>query len=201
MKKLSALLLFVSIFFTVGFTSDVPTPYKIGDKATDFKLKSVDDKMYGMSDYKDAKGFIVVFTCNHCPFAKKYEDRINALAKKYKSKGYILLAINPNDPAMEPDDSFELMKIRAKEKVFTFPYLFDEGQKIYPQYGATKTPHVFLLDKNRIVKYIGAIDDNVDSPNDVKEKYLENAITALENGKTPSPETTKAIGCSIKAKK
>ncbi len=131
----------------------------------------------------------------------KYEDRINDLAKKYKPQGYILLAINPNDPALEPDDSFELMKVRAKEKGFAFPYLFDEGQKIYPQYGATKTPHVFLLDKNRVVKYIGAIDDNVDSVNDVKEKYLENAIAALENGKTPSPETTKAIGCSIKAKK
>ncbi|WP_269227613.1 thioredoxin family protein [Flavobacterium eburneipallidum] len=201
MKFLSALLLFVSVFSISGFTPDAPAPYKIGDKATDFKLKSVDGKMYGMSDYKDAKGFIVVFTCNHCPFAVKYEDRINDLAKKYKSKGYILLAINPNDPALEPTDSYELMKVRAKEKGFAFPYLFDEGQKIYPQYGATKTPHVFLLDKNRVVKYIGAIDDNVDSAKEVKEKYLENAIAALESGKTPSPETTKAIGCSIKAKK
>ena len=201
MKILYALLLFVSVFSISGFTSDAPTPYKIGDKATDFKLKSVDGKMYGMSDYKDAKGFIVVFTCNHCPFAVKYEDRINALAKKYKSQGYVLLAINPNDPEAEPADSYELMKVRAKEKGFAFPYLFDEGQKIYPQYGATKTPHVFLLDKNRIVKYIGAIDDNVDSASDVKEKYLENAIAALESGKTPSPEMTKAIGCSIKVKK
>nr|WP_315198815.1 thioredoxin family protein [uncultured Flavobacterium sp.] len=201
MKILSGLLLFVSVFFIAGFTPDTPTPYKIGDKATDFKLKSIDGKIYSMSDFKGAKGFIVVFTCNHCPFAVKYEDRINALAKKYKPEGYILLAINPNDPAVEPDDSFELMKVRAKEKGFAFPYLFDEGQKIYPQYGATKTPHAFLLDKNGIVKYIGAIDDNVDSAKDVKEKYLENAIVALESGKTPSPETTKAIGCSIKAKK
>jgi len=201
MKKLAALLLFTAVFFTTAFTSNVPTAYKIGDTATDFKLKSVDGKMYSMSDYKSAKGFIVVFTCNHCPFAKKYEDRINDLAKKYKSKGYILLAINPNDPVAEPADSFDMMKVRAKEKGFAFPYLFDEGQKIFPQYGATKTPHVFLLDKNRIVKYIGAIDDNVDSAADVKEKYLENAIAALESGKTPSPETTKAIGCSIKVKK
>ena len=200
MKILSGLLLFVSVFFVAGFTPDTPTPYKIGDTATDFKLKSVDGKMYSMSDFKDAKGFIIVFTCNHCPFVKKYEDRINALAKKYKPQGYILLAINPNDPTVQPEDSFELMKVRAKEKGFVFPYLFDDGQKIYPQYGATKTPHAFLLDKNHIVRYIGAIDDNVDSADDVKEKYLENAITALENGKTPSPETTKAIGCSIKAK-
>lgn len=200
MKKLAALLLFTAVFFTMAFNSNVSIPYKIGDTATDFKLKSVDGKMYSMSDYKSAKGFIVVFTCNHCPFAKKYEDRINDLAKKYKPKGYILLAINPNDPAIEPADSFELMQKRAKEKGFAFPYLFDDGQTIFPQYGATKTPHVFLLDKNRVVKYIGAIDDNVDSATDVKEKYLENAIAALESGKTPSPETTKAIGCSIKFK-
>lgn len=175
--------------------------YQPGDKATDFKLKSVDGKMYSMSDYKEAKGFIVVFTCNHCPFAVKYEDRVIELAKKYQSKGYVLLAINPNDPTVVPDDSFEKMKERAKEKGFTFPYLMDEGQKIFPQYGATKTPHVFLLDKNLIVKYIGAIDDNVDDASAVKEKYLENAIADLEKGKEPAVATTKAIGCSIKVKK
>ena len=175
--------------------------YQPGDKATDFKLKSVDDKMYSMSDYKDATGFIVVFTCNHCPFAVKYEDRVIELAKKYKSKGYILLAINPNDPAAAPDDSFDKMKVRAKEKGFTFPYLFDEGQKIFPQYGATKTPHVFLLDKNLIVKYIGAIDDNVEDASAVKEKFLENAIATLEKGQEPEVPLTKAIGCSIKVKK
>jgi peroxiredoxin len=91
--------------------------------------------------------------------------------------------------------------VRAKEKKFSFPYLFDEGQKIYPQYGATKTPHVFLLDKNRVVKYIGAIDDNVEDAKAVKEHYLENAIAALEKGQEPNPSTTKAIGCSIKVKK
>jgi peroxiredoxin len=199
--KILSTLFFLYTFCIGSINPSSPTAYKIGDIATDFKLKSVDGQMYSMSDYKDAKGFIVVFTCNQCPFAVKYEDRINDLAKKYKSKGYVLLAINPNDPEVQPQDSFELMKVRAKEKGFAFPYLFDEGQKIYPQYGATKTPHVFLLDKNRVVKYIGAIDDNADSATDAKEKYLENAIAALENGKSPSPETTKAIGCSIKVKK
>ena len=197
MKKFGILTLLTVIL--MSFTN--PTGYQPGDKATDFKLKSVDGKMYSMSDYKDAKGFIVVFTCNHCPFAVKYEDRVIELAKKYKSKGYVLLAINPNDPAAQPDDSFDKMKVRAKEKGFTFPYLFDEGQKIFPQYGATKTPHVFLLDKNLIVKYIGAIDDNVEDASAVKEHYLENAITALENGKEPAVPVTKAIGCSIKVKK
>ena len=197
MKRIGFFALLMGVL--MSFTN--PTGYKVGDKATDFKLKSVDNKMYSMADYKDAKGFIVVFTCNHCPFAVKYEDRIIDLAKKYKSKGYVLLAINPNDPAAQPEDSFELMQKRAKEKKLTFPYLFDEGQKIYPQYGATKTPHVFLLDKNLVVKYIGAIDDNVEDATQVKEKYLENAIAALEKGEEPTPNTTKAIGCTIKVKK
>ncbi len=199
MKFLPLLILFFSSMF-VGETI-VSNGYQPGDKATDFKLKSVDGKMYSMADYKDAKGFIVVFTCNTCPFAIKYEDRINAIAKKYKSKGYVLLAINPNDPEAQPADTYELMQEKAKEKGFVFPYLVDEGQKIYPQYGATKTPHVFLLDKNLIVKYIGAIDDNTDDASAVKEKYLENAIRALDNGTDPSPALTKAIGCSIKTKK
>lgn len=193
----------IFIFSILSLFSDKSTVvegYKPGDKAEDFRLKSVDGKMYSMSDYKDAKGFIVVFTCNHCPFAKKYEDRIIELANKYKSKGYILLAINPNDPSVQPEDSYALMQKRAKEKGFGFPYLFDEGQKVYPKYGATKTPHAFLLDKSLTVKYVGAIDDNVEDAGAVKERYLENAIAALENKKNPSPSVTKAIGCSIKTK-
>lgn len=199
MKFLPLLILFFSSLF-VG-ESTVSNGYQPGDKATDFKLKSVDGKMYSMADYKQAKGFIVVFTCNTCPFAVKYEDRINAIAKKYTPKGYVLLAINPNDPEAQPADTFELMQEKARDKGFVFPYLVDEGQKVYPQYGATKTPHVFLLDKNLIVKYIGAIDDNSDDASAVKEKYLENAIRALDNDTEPSPATTKAIGCSIKTKK
>jgi peroxiredoxin len=193
--------LLFQFLFVVGSLFNNTSGYKPGDVATDFSLKSVDGKMVSMSDYKDAKGYVVVFTCNSCPFAVKYEDRLNAFAKKYTSKGYILIAINPNDASVKPEDSFEKMKERAKEKQFAFPYVYDEKQTIYPQYGATKTPHIFLLDKNRVVKYIGAIDDNADDADMVKEKYLENAIEALEKGQDPSPTTTKAIGCSIKAKK
>ena len=199
MKVLPLFFVLLSTYIVAG--SLVSNGYQPGDKATDFKLKSVDGKMYSMANYKDAKGFIVVFTCNTCPFAVKYEDRVNELAKKYKSKGYVLLAINSNDPEVQPDDTFNKMQTKAKDKGFAFPYLVDEGQKIYPQYGATKTPHVFLLDKNLVVKYIGAIDDNADDADSVKEHYLENAIAALESGKEPSPALTKAIGCSIKAKK
>ncbi len=175
--------------------------YKIGDIATDFSLKNVDDKMVSLADYKDAKGYVVIFTCNHCPFSKAYEDRIIALDKKYKAQGFPVVAINPNNPEVNADDSFDKMKVRAKEKGFTFPYLMDEGQKIYPQYGATKTPHVYILektDKGNKVAYIGAIDDNSKSPKDVTKKYVEDAIGSLLKGEQPNVTETVAIGCSIK---
>ncbi len=193
------------ILFTISILTngDIKVPnsgFQPGDKASDFDLKSVDGKNYSLASFKDAKGFIVVFTCNSCPFAVMYEDRIVELSKKYGKKGYQVIAINPNDPEVKPDDSYEKMKVRAKDKGFDFPYLFDDGQKVYPAYGATKTPHVFLLDKNHIVKYIGAIDDNAEDASQVEEKYLENAIAALDKGKEPVPAVTKAIGCSIKVK-
>lgn len=178
--------------------------YEVGDTAADFKLKNIDGKMVSLSDFKKAKGFIVVFTCNHCPYAKKYENRIVALDKKYKEAGYPVIAINPNDPNVQPEDGFQQMITRAKEKGFTFPYLVDEGQKVYPQYGATKTPHVFILQKEgkkNIVKYIGAIDNNYDDPNDVSEHYVEDAMDALLSGKAVANTKTVAIGCTIKVKK
>jgi len=178
--------------------------YKVGDVATDFKLKNVDNKVVSLSDYKDAKGFIVIFTCNHCPYAKAYETRIIGLNHKYASKGYPVIAINPNDPKVEPQDSFDGMKQRAKEKGFTFPYLFDEGQTVYPQYGAVRTPHVFVLQKvsgKNLVRYIGAIDDNYSDANDVSHKYVEDAVDALLSNKPVPVTSTVAIGCSIKAQK
>jgi peroxiredoxin len=193
--------LLFSILFNLLGIHPSNTGYQVGDQAADFSLKNIDGKMISMSSFPKAKGFIVVFTCNHCPYAVMYEDRLVALSKKYTAKGYQMIAINPNDPAVKPDDSFEKMIVRAKEKSFTFPYLFDEGQQIYPKFGATKTPHVFLLDKEKTVKYIGAIDNNAEDASAVTERYLENAIAALESGKNPEPAVTKAIGCSIKVKK
>lgn len=198
LKILSAALVLIAIS---AFTKP-DKGYTIGDVATDFSLKDVNGKMVSLKNYGNAKGFIVIFTCNHCPFAKAYEDRIIALDKKYSAKGYPVIAINPNNPAVAKDDSYELMKVRAKEKGFTFPYLFDDGQKIYPQYGATKTPHVFILEKTakgNVVKYIGAIDDNYEDESAVKQKYVENAVDALLKGNEIEVKQTKAIGCSIKA--
>ncbi|RZT00180.1 thioredoxin family protein [Aquimarina brevivitae] len=176
--------------------------YTVGDVATDFSLKNIDGKMVSLADYDDAEGFIVIFTCNHCPYSVAYEDRIIALDQKYKTKGYPVIAINPNNPKSYPDDSFDNMIVRAEEKGFTFPYLFDDGQKIYPQYGATKTPHVYILEKTNkgnIVRYIGAIDNNYKDAAAATDKYVEDAVDALLSGKEVPVKETKAIGCSIKA--
>ena len=199
---------FVKYFATLvvalfAISSAFAQGYKVGDEAVDFKLKNIDNKMVSLSDYKDAKGFVVIFTCNHCPYAIAYEDRIIAIDKKYKALGYPVIAINPNDPDVQPQDSFELMKERAKSKGFTFPYLIDEGQKIYPQYGAQRTPHVYILkkeSKKNIVKYIGAIDNNYKNANDADQKYVESALDALLKGQEPEVKSTVAIGCTIKTK-
>ncbi|WP_066630371.1 thioredoxin family protein [Labilibacter marinus] len=177
--------------------------YSPGDKAIDFKLKNIDDKIVSLSNYDQAKGFIVIFTCNHCPYSVAYEDRIIALDKKYKTKGYPVIAISSNDAEAYPSDSFEKMKERSAEKGFTFPYLYDESQEIGKAYGATRTPHAFVLQKKGselFVRYIGAIDDNTQNASAVKEKHIENAVNNLLEGKTVKVDFTKAIGCSIKWK-
>lgn len=187
-----------------SITSASAQGYKAGDVAVDFKLKNIDGKMVSMSDFKEAKGFIVIFTCNHCPYAIAYEDRIIGLDKKYKPLGYPVIAINPNDPEVQPQDSFELMKERAKSKGFTFPYLIDEGQKVYPVYGAQRTPHVYILKKEgnkNIVKYVGAIDNNYKNAADADERYVEKALDSLLKGQDPEVKNTVAIGCTIKTKK
>lgn len=194
MKKLPVLLLLMAF----GLILSAQEGYKVGDVATDFSLKNVDNTMKSLESYPDAKGYIVVFTCNHCPFSVLYEDRLINIHNKYAAKGYPVIAINPNDPKASTGDSFEKMIERSNEKEFPFDYLFDDGQKIYPQYGATRTPHVFLLDANRVVKYIGAIDDNARDAESVGVKYLEDAIEALMEGKDPEISFTKAIGCTIK---
>jgi len=197
MKKLAFL---AAIIAAMAFRS---AGYNVGDKAMDFKLKNIDGKMISLGDYIDAKGFIVVFTCNHCPFAKAYEDRIIALNTKYAIKGYPVIAINPNDPVAVPEDNLETMQQHAKAKNYTFPYLVDETQNIAKTYGATRTPEVYVLQRSGndyIIKYIGTIDDNSDDPSAVKEKYVESAIDALLAGKPVTPTTTKAIGCGIKWK-
>ncbi|MBO0331699.1 thioredoxin family protein [[Muricauda] lutisoli] len=200
-----ALFLIVAASFAMGLNHggehNMEKGYKVGDMAADFSLKNVDGNMVSLSDFNSAKGFLIIFTCNTCPYAQAYEDRIIALDAKYKPKGVPVIAINPNNPSAKPGDSFAKMKERAAEKGFTFPYLLDEGQNVYPQYGATRTPHVFLLEKTvsgNMVKYIGAIDDNYQDASEVDETFVENAVDAMLAGNEINPKTTKAIGCGIK---
>lgn len=203
MKPLKIIFLIVVVITNSAFTfpSSIGDGYEIGDKAADFELKNVDGKTVSLSDYKDAKGFLVVFTCNTCPYANAYEERIIALDKKYKQKGVPVIAINPNNPSKSPEESFEKMQERAISKGYTFPYLVDKGQNISPLYGAQRTPHCFLLEKTsngNIVKYIGAIDDNYQDEEAVETAYVANAIDAMLHGEEIQIKNTKAIGCSIK---
>ncbi|WP_291725570.1 thioredoxin family protein [Bernardetia sp.] len=177
--------------------------YAVGDEATDFNLKNIDGKMVSLASMKDAKGYIVTFTCNHCPYAKLYEDRLIELHNQFAEQGYPVVAINPNVLTQE-DDTYEKMIERAAEKEFPFVYLADEDQNITKTYGATKTPHVYVLSKNDgklKVEYIGAIDDNAKSAEEAEEMYVENAVNALLAGKKVKKKEAKAVGCSIKWKK
>ena len=205
MKLIKIISVFAIVLIASAFTNNTKTSisegYEVGDIATDFKLKNIDGNMVSLADYKVAKGYIVIFTCNTCPYAVQYEDRIIALDKKYAPKGYPVIAIMPNNPDVQPGDNVEAMKARAASKGFTFPYLFDDGQEIYPQYGATKTPHVYLLEKTKkgnVVRYIGAIDDNYKDAEAVNIKYVEEAVDALMKSEVVKETKTRAIGCTIK---
>jgi peroxiredoxin len=178
-----------------------PAGYGVGDTVSDFKLKNIDGKMVSLSSF-DTKGVIVIFDCNTCPVSKAYNTRILALAKKYKDT-YPVVAINANDPGASPGDSFEDMITYAKDKGYTFPYLVDETQNVAKAFGATNTPHIFVLTrtgKEFKVSYMGSIDDNTRNAADAKKKYLEQAIDELLAGKPVTTAKTKAVGCGIKWK-
>jgi peroxiredoxin len=175
--------------------------YKLGDVVSDFKLKNFDGKMVALSDYKDSKGVIVIFDCNTCPYSKAYNARIIELNSQYSPKGFPVITINANDPDMSPGDSFQEMVKQAKNKKYDFPYLIDESQTTARAFGATNTPHVFVLKrdgKDFKVAYIGAIDNNSRSSDSADKKYVEDAVDALLNGKPVETTKTKAVGCGIK---
>lgn len=194
---------FASVFFlmTIFPFGSTNTGLKVGDIAPDFQLKSTSGKLVTLKDYKNVKGYIVVFTCNTCPYAQAYEQRIIDLHNKMAPMGWPVVAIMPNDPSVQPGDGFDKMVERAKEKKYPFEYLLDDGQKVFPAYGAVRTPHVFLLDKDRKVRYIGGVDDNSEDETLVTRRYVEEAIAAVEKGAEPDPNLTKAVGCMIKVKK
>ena len=193
----------VLLIFTALFSQAQNNTLQAGQAAPDFKLKNVDNKEVSFSNYPDAKGFIVVFTCNTCPYAIGYEQRIIDLDKKFKPQGYPVIAINPNDPEASKADTFDKMQALAKEKKYTFPYLFDQGQLVTDQYGAKRTPHLFIVtktEKGTIVEYTGAIDNDPEGNNKERIKYVEDVIASLKNNQKPTLTVTKEIGCTIKRK-
>jgi peroxiredoxin len=172
---------------------------RIGDKAIDFTLIGTDSVKHSLSDYSGEYA-IVIFSCNHCPYVRAWEDRMVAIQRDYAGKGVHLIAINSNDAEEYSEDNFENMKLRAKEKHFNFSYLRDEDQRVARLYGAQRTPEVFLFDRESILRYHGAIDDNYDDPNGVKQHYLRNALEALVGSKNASVPETQPVGCTIKWK-
>jgi peroxiredoxin len=197
MKEAFLNLLLLSFF---GLATAGPG-YEVGEVVSDFNLKNIDGKMVSLSDYKRGEGVILVFTCNHCPYSKLYEQRIIDLHNTYAPQGYPVVAVNPNDPKKVPEDSFENMQKRARKKNYPFVYLFDESQDVARSFGASKTPHVYLLKKTKAlfkVIYIGAIDNNSQSANSAEKLYVADAISSLKNGESVKVTETKAVGCSIK---
>ncbi len=195
--------LFAGLLFTIFLYSSPidQMGYAVGDKATDFNLTSVDGTSVSMAANTSNKGYIVIFTCNTCPYSVAYEDRIIALHNKFTPLGYPVIAINPNDPIVQPGDSFKKMQQRAQEKAFPFPYVIDSTQEITLAYGATNTPHVYVVERVKqdyIVRYIGAIDNNTRDASLATKLYVEDAVNSLLKGKSIETTSTKAIGCTIK---
>ncbi|RZK48665.1 MAG: thioredoxin family protein [Pedobacter sp.] len=199
MKKI---VLVCMLLFTLGAYAQ--TGYKVGDVVADFKLKNVNNQFVSLTNYPDAKGYIIVFTCNTCPVSKAYQDRIEDLNKTYKPKGYPVIAINTNDPIASPGDSFPKMQELAKQKNTTYPYLEDPDHIYTKLYGAAKTPHTFIVqktEKGNELMYYGAIDNDQENTNPQKETYVADALELLMKGKKPAVNFTKAVGCTIKWKK
>ncbi len=175
---------------------------KIGDSAPDFCLPGVDGKEYSLSSFAGARVLVVVFTCNHCPYAQAYEDRLIELAEYYSVQRVQFVAINPNDAEGYPEDSFEGMRRRQAKKRFPYPYLRDESQAVAKAYGATVTPELFVFDKDRALRYHGRIDDCWRSSEKVKNPSLKIAISTLLSGNSLAPDVAEqpAMGCTIKWK-
>lgn len=197
-------LLTLSLLMLGLFVRAQVTGYQVGDVVTDFNLKNVDNKNISLSSFPDAKGYIVIFGCNTCPVSRGYENRMVKLQEQFAAKGYPLIMINPNDPEVQAGEAFEDMQQHAKKSSLNFPYLEDPGQVVTRRFGALRTPHVFVIQKNskgNVVAYIGAIDNDPDNDNSSRINYVQNAVNALMTGKQPEPSFTKAVGCGVKSKK
>lgn len=163
-----------------------------------FTLPGTDGRTYRPEDFRDATVFGVIFSCNHCPYARAWEERLIQIQRDYADRAVRFVLVSSNDPAKYPDDSFEQMQLRAQAKAYPFPYLFDETQEVARAYGATRTPEVFLFDEGRVLRYHGAPDDNFEDPAAVRHHYLREAIEALLKAAAPPAAETRPVGCTIK---
>jgi peroxiredoxin len=173
---------------------------QLGQKAPDFSLPGTDGKTYSLASFKDAKVLVVVFSCNHCPYVVGSEDRMIKFANDNKPKGVAMIAINANETEGHPTDSMEHMKVRVKEKNFPFVYVRDDSQDVAMKYGALRTPHYYVFDKDRTLRYTGRMDDNPKSPGQEKTHELRDAVDALLAGRNPEVELTNPLGCNVKWK-
>ena len=173
---------------------------KIGDEAIPFSLPGTDGANHNLGEYSGKNAVAIIFSCNHCPYVRAWEDRMVEIQADYAPKSVQLVAINANDDSRYPEDSFSKMKERAREKHFNFPYLRDESQEVAHAYGAERTPEVFLFDRTGTLRYHGVIDDNYDDPAAVKAKYLRDALDAVLSGRQPQTPETNPVGCTIKWK-
>ena len=201
--KINRLTLIALFAVCVGLFAARPVGYGVGDVVADFKLKNIDGSYRSLADYKGGKGVILIFDCNTCPVSKGYNERILALNEKFATKGFPVLLVNSNSPEVSPGDSFDEMVSYAKKKKYTFSYLADENQEVATAFGASNTPHTFVLKKEGDkfkVAYIGAIDNNSRDGSAADKKYVEDAVSAILEGKEVPVAKTKAIGCTIKWK-
>jgi peroxiredoxin len=171
-----------------------------GDTAVPFELPGVDDRRHALEDYADKEAVAIVFTCNHCPYAQAWEDRLIEIQADYAARGAQLVAISANDAKKYPEDSFPRMKERSEEKGFNFPYLYDESQDVARAYGAERTPEIFLFDKGGTLRYHGTVDDNYEAPAAVESHYFREALEAVLAGREPSTTETTPVGCTMKWK-
>lgn len=183
----------------LGWWESSQIVYDLGDVVDDFSLTDIYGNSVSLTDYDEAQGWAIIFTCNSCPYSLLYEDRIIDLAENYPERGVPVLVLNPNNPDVKPGDQVQKLMERADSLQFNFPYLIDD-QRIYKRFGAEKTPAVYVLDRDRTLRYRGAIDDNVHNAEGVKEKYLEQVLEVLLNEEIPELRETRVIGCTIKAR-
>ena len=199
-KQMNITIRIIVIALILGMSSGSAIALELGDTlpSSKVKMKNVDGKLITLNDVKGDKGTLVIFSCNHCPWVIAWEDRIVALGNRYMNQGIGVVQVNSNDPSKKEGDGFEGMVKRFKEKGFKFPYVVDETSDVARSFGAERTPEFFLFDKMGKLVYHGTIDDNAQEPENVKKRYLQDALDALIGGETIEISETKSLGCSIK---